>query len=291
MPIISSYILPHGALSLNPSKYPEMKDLTSLHKSCVKISEDIYSLKPDVIVLTTPHGINLTKSFGVYLNSNAEGSAEWQGSWKDYTIKIKIEIDDSKELLKILEEKNIPSEGIISYADDEPLPLRWGEVIPIWFISQPYNNYTMVAEVLPKFIIISIPRKRLTNPESMIDESLLLGREIHNYFSKSNKKVVTITSADLAHTHTVNIENINLTDEADLFDKSIELWARNPLENENILLNASKIVTKYLSCGYIGFVILQGILKEIKTKIIQNVLINTHPTYYGMMVAKFNYTQ
>jgi len=289
MPIIGAYILPHGALSLTPFKYPELKELVLIHKSCCDISDEIKYSNPDLIVLTTPHGISLNTSFGVYLNSVAEGSAEWQGEWSEYKVKVEIDINHSKDFLNRIKIANIPSEGIVGYSDDMPIPIRWGEVIPIWFISQPYYNYSIKPIALPKFVFLSLPRIRLTEPELLVNDCLKLGKEIFEYFNLLDKKVIVITSADLAHTHDKSRLN-TVEDEADLFDKSIELWATNPNENENVLLECSKIVTKYKSCGYLGIVILQGVLRQLKDikEIKSEVLCNEHPTYFGMMVAKFN---
>lgn len=308
MSIIASYILPHGALCLNPNKYPELKNLPIINKSYMNVAEEIYYSKPDIIILTTPHGISLNSCYGIYCNSSASGSAEWLGDYKDYTVKVDLAQDESQELLSILQNKKIPTEGICAYAEDEILPLRWGEAIPIWFISQPYLMYTLKSIPIPKFLIISMPRKRISDPESMINDCLDIGKEIYDFVNTNqlikNKKCIVITSGDMAHTHITLPQNSSITtlnccknlifDEADFFDKNIELWASNPINNENILFDMAKPELTYLSCGYTGFIIQQGIFREI-TKNSKNmnikptILCNEHPTYYGMMVVKFNF--
>lgn len=76
--------MPHGALSLSSYLYPELTELPLIHKSCFKVAEEIYSHIPGIILLITPHRVALNRSFGIYLNSTAECSAEWQGGWKEF---------------------------------------------------------------------------------------------------------------------------------------------------------------------------------------------------------------
>jgi aromatic ring-opening dioxygenase LigB subunit len=301
MPVVGAFIMPHGALPLNPGKYPQYPELMTIFKSCYQVAESIYSLKPDLIYLSTPHGISLTRSYGVYMNNQASGTAEWEGEWKDYTVKVDLSEEDSTNILKMMKTSKFEAEGIVGYSETEFLPLRWGEVIPLWFMQQPYKNNTMNPEPFPKCVILSVPRKRLTEPECMVTECLDLGKELGKYFSNSNKRVVVVVSGDMAHTHITNKTNdfsnmsVDLSqDEADIFDQAIGTWAGDPINNEKTLIDSSRIVTKYLSCGYTGFVILQGLLKEISSRGSQikgNVLCNCHPTYYGMMVAMFEINQ
>jgi aromatic ring-opening dioxygenase LigB subunit len=301
MTFLGAYILPHGAIALNPSKNPQFKELEEIYKSCYTIANEVYALKPDIIFMTTPHGLSLSRSFGFFCNSKASGTAEWENEWKEYKVDITLAKEETESLLKYLKENKYEVEGIISYSEDESLPLRWGEVIPLWFLQQPYKLNTMIPIIFPKVIIMSIPRKRVTEAEQMVSECFDIGSDICEYLTKSfpNKKIVYIVSGDMAHTHIVNPEKMlsldkdttnKYSDEADIFDKAIEKWASDPIANEKSLFECSKIVNKYLSCGYTGFVILQGFISRIKilqNEILGEVLCNLHPSYYGMMVAKF----
>jgi len=297
MPIISSFILPHGALALNPNKYPQYAELIEIYKSANQVADEVYSLKPDLILLMTPHGISTTYSYGIYMNKQASGTAEWENEWKEYKTKVQLSQEKSKELLLFLKEKNkFLFEGIVGYSEDEDIPLRWGEVIPFWFLQQPYKNNTMIPEDFPKCIIMSMPRKRLDQSDTMIEECIEIGNSISELYLNSNLKVVIVVSGDLAHTHNVptikmfNNAIPNEGDNADCYDKSIENWAYDPINNEKCLYEAGKVVKTYLSCGYVGICILHGILTHLKKnsrEIKGNVLCNLHPTYYGMMVARF----
>ena len=59
MPLVGAYILPHGALALNPYKYPQYSELISIYKACNQLGDEIYLMNPDIIFFITPHGLIL----------------------------------------------------------------------------------------------------------------------------------------------------------------------------------------------------------------------------------------
>ena len=469
MPLSGVYIFPHGALTLNPGQYPFYSGVAELNKSCFHLANEIQSKNPDTIFLITPHGISLESSFGIYLNTSAKGSAEWKGSFSDYSVEAKIDTETSHSLLAHLRKNGNKAEGIVAYAEEEPLPLRWGEVIPLWFIEQAYKNNSLEQKPFPKLVVIALPRKRNLNDFNcgagincdvgsnnnkssqgfvkqfffgsakadgveFLKECHKFGRHLGEFFNENKRKFVLLVSGDLAHKHVYppqqlssennenviknnysknnfnninnnnckknaadkfgkefitgktdgyysdnknnfvgnklnrkyntnnniddnslidlkkspsnkisdlinvkinnnndinnnnfdsNLENNNQInkeeneeeqkentissslsirknferlkllgeDDADLLDLSIKEWILNPIINEQILINALDYQKKFLSCGYFGFIVLLGFIKEfsdIFEEIKGEVLACYHPTYYGMMVAKLN---
>jgi len=413
MPLDGVYAFPHGALSLVPGQYPFYKGLEQINKSCFSLANEIYSKSPETIYLITPHGISLETHFGIYLNNSAKGSACWKGAYNDFTFEGIIDSEISKNLLFYLQKNGNKAEGIVSYSEDEPIPLRWGEVIPLWFISQAYANNSVEPKAFPKLVIISMPRKRnlmisccekgkvaLGNESNIVNnlnskqitygsenkdgiefikECHKFGKNFGEFCSEYKKKFVIVVSGDLAHKHiypspsetniddkmtflnlitkndfnnNINnyhiqkkfnlnnlnkiisyekmdqIENINTypkntntenentqfnqksenynqnvnsldksskkiklinQDNAELLDFAIKEWFSNPIVNEQLLISALEYQKKFLSCGYFGYVIMLGFIKEFSDifEVIKGeVLSYCHPTYYGMMVAK-----
>jgi aromatic ring-opening dioxygenase LigB subunit len=68
------------------------------------------------------------------------------------------------------------------------------------------------------------------------------------------------------------------------FDELMEKWAEK-LDSKLLINKAAPMLSKALCCGYIGFVILQGMIenKNFTPKVISRIA----PTYYGMMVASY----
>ncbi len=234
MPLKGIYVFPHGALSLIPGQYPIYNGLEEINKSCFKLSNEIYNINPEVIFLITPHGISLENNFGVYLNNYAKGSAEWKGAYKDFHFEGIIDSEIAKNLLYYLQQNGNKAEGIVSYAEDEYIPLRWGEVIPLWYINQAYTNNSIEAKTFPKLIILSLPRKRnLINFDSdkkkiinnndfkhlsynennyevdFLKECHKFGRSMGEFCNENIKNFIMIVSGDLAHKHVFNYKNVD----------------------------------------------------------------------------------
>ncbi len=99
--------------------------------------------------------------------------------------------------------------------------------------------------------------------------------------------MVVIASSDLAHTH-VATGPYGFSKAAAPFDKAVGAWAANPSTGAEWLLGvAGKLVGKALSCGFPSLVMLQGVLGRDFPRYRPRLLANTHPTYYGMLVAIF----
>ncbi len=64
-------------------------------------------------------------------------------------------------------------------------------------------------------------------------------------------------------------------------------WA-STLDEHSLLVTAAGLVDQALSCGYAGLVMLHGMLVAKGLSSWQpDILVNHHPSYYGMMVASF----
>ncbi|MHA1737049.1 MAG: hypothetical protein ACTSXA_05330 [Candidatus Heimdallarchaeota archaeon] len=275
MTIIGAYILPHGSMVLDLDKEGLPQEAVDLHIAMVEMAKEIEDLQPDIIFMTTPHSIALTNDFGIYLNKGGSGSAEWMDEYKDFQVNIEFDQEISQNLLDYLIDKETSINGVVTYTASVDAPLRWGEVVPLWFIRNLSKK--------PKFILLSQPLRRLEDAEELVPETLTLGNDLRLFFEKLNKKVVILISADMGHTHHKE-GPYGYHEMAEQFDELMEKWA-GKLDSKLLIKKATPMLTKALCCGYIGFVMLQGMLenKEFTPKVISR----SAPTYYGMMVASY----
>jgi len=175
-------------------------------------------------------------------------------------------------MLASLADARLNISQIRAFANAEPIPLRWGEIIPLSFL----NDHAV--------IVLSIPSKR-SAPVPMIPELIQLGRHLRDYFEKIPRRVVVVISADLAHTH-LECGPFGYSDTAAPFDEACGQWAKT-LDPKPLLVDAASLVDRALSCGFPGLVLLEGILEPTREQWKPELLANFHPTYYGMLVAKF----
>ena len=275
MTIIGAYILPHGSLVLDLDKEGLPQEAIDLHNAMVEMAKEIEDLQPDIIFITTPHSIALTNDFGIYLNKGGSGSAEWMGEYKDFHVNIEFDQEISQNLLDYLIDKETAINGVVTYTASADVPLRWGEVVPLWFLRNLTNK--------PKFVLLSQPLRRLEDPEELIPETLTLGNDLRIFFENLKKRVLVLISADTGHTHQKE-GPYGYHEMAEQFDLLMENWA-GKLDRKLLIRKAAPMLPKALCCGYIGFVILQGMLenKDYTPKVITR----SAPTYYGMMVASY----
>lgn len=183
--------------------------------------------------------------------------------------------------------------------ESDTLPLRWGEVIPWWFINQAAEN---VGFQLPPVIFIGQPSKRIEGTQRMIPELLKLGENIFQWIQTNEnvalKRIAMVISSDLSHYHSADPTSPYPHSEfATVFDGFIEEWAniernsKRELESyEKVVTRAGGLVDRIGSCGYTGLVTLHGFLNKAVQAGLQfqaRLVYYSVPTYYGMMVNNF----
>ncbi len=275
--IVGAAIAPHGSLILPVSSTGDSK-ASKIHQSMEILAEHIQSLKPDIIFLSTPHGIALETDFGIYKNENAYGTAEWKNDYKEFTSSLFLDVKVASSLLQNLQTKSHKIQGITTYSALEPIPLRWGEVVPTWFLRN----------IKAKYIILTQPSRRINHALDMISELEKLGQDAGSFFNSINERVFILISADMAHTYQED-GPYGIHPSAQPFDDEVEKWAKT-LNRKYLIEGAGPMLYTALACGYTGFVLVDALMRSLKIKVKSEVLCNLHPTYYGMMVVKFAFS-
>ncbi len=342
MPLVSALVLPHGTMPFDGDPSLCFSDETTaaalrvktippeLKKDCSAIFtltndavQSILNTRPDVIFLNTPHGICLSDSMGVYTNPKARGNAEWNGQWDEYSIEVDLDMTLSEGLIHHLRGAGIPTEGITCFSRYDS-PLRWGEVVPLWYLKPLLQTGT-------KLVITSNPT-RLKSAKG-VEEIGHIGKSLGAYINSLEQRVLYVCSGDLAHTHRHDC-HIELylpspkwpTSPPSItalpFDVSIANWIQavpysdvgntGPLKTvkpssgvwDAVTLKQAKqwldraflLKTTALSCGFNGFCLLQGMLEAdiscqtvggSRTSFSTTLFCRLAPTYYGMMSASF----
>lgn len=330
MPLVSSVVLPHGAMVFDGGEgctaaaaerlrnLPESlrDDCHTLFKTSCEAAEMVKATKPDVIFLNTPHGLCLSNAHCVYLNSKAKGSAEWNNQWMEYNVSVDLDSQLAQAFVEHLQKEGVPVEGMNAFGACE-VPLRWGEVIPLWF----FRDLTACGV---KVVIFSNPLKR--KQPLMLCDVAEIGSSVGKFFNSLEQRVLYVVSGDLAHSHETSCTlplyladprwNMPKSKTALPFDLCIEHWIRctsysltketGPVKTkekhfvtwdsascknaEQWLSRAMDLKQTALSCGIYGFGILHGVLMaEVKgkTNFDAHLLCRLAPTYYGMAVAAF----
>lgn len=359
--IIGAATIPHGDFAYDPSLVNYENGSSQLHDACISIGKWIINeMKPDLIFLSTPHGMALDVDFLIYKNSNESGYAIvgqdlHNNSYPGYKVNLSIhtntEIADKfVSLLKYSSKQSTVNDnldndhltkdsisnqsnmmwnesfhtkntkntqdihnnnnnnnvsGILGFADSLPLPISWGEILPIKYLQNALPNND--SSLLPNFLIFSQPLRRYNHSVEMIDELLNLGGIMYDIFERNeyfkDLNIFLIISADLAHTHYYpQCMPYGYCSCAEPFDIAVNKWASLMNRTELIVNAAYQQSIGAMSCGFTGLVLLQGVFDQseeyfnyinhhnrtLSSQIwVSDMQANYHPTYYGMMAANF----
>lgn len=292
----------------------------------VRTAARVRAMRPDIVVLHSPHSICLSDSLGVYLNPTAAGSAAWMGAWDEFTVAIRLAEEQAKHLLSHLKAAEVKAEGIVAFASFD-IPMRWSEAIPAWFLTQALGGEigprdeqqgspVEPADGEPRFILLSegcgggtgaSSADRAAVSPGKIPETLRTGKEIAAWAAGRPERIVFVGSVDLAHGHG-NSRCPPLADGsgpdpryrnpryetplagAEPFDEAMQCWACS-LDSNHILETAPPLLAEALACGYDGCVMMHGLMGEGDASSTwqpeEDCFHYGRPVYYGMMTAAF----
>lgn len=297
--LIGAAVIPHGDFALDPGLIHGANGSTAVHNAATAVGQALAGLRPDLILVSSPHGIEASRDFALYGNSNSSGYAligqdMHNASWPLYKVPLSIPLAKgvSDELTRALgpRGRGLNVSSMLGWADSEPFPLRWGEVVPLWFMRSYIANGTGAGGAPPQGLVLSQPARRYNDSVAMVPELLSLGAALRASLDALQQTVVVIISADLAHTHEAS-GPYGYSPTAEPFDQACGRWAGS-LNATALTVDAAALADRALSCGYTGMVMLQGMLADEgrapwRSSWRPRLWANEHPTYYGMLVASF----
>ena len=184
--ILGYYLMPHPPIIIPDIGRGEEKKIEKTSVACEKIGREIADIKPDTIVIVTPHGPMFSDAVAISAGKHIYGDLN---QFRCSNIKISLDLDE--EFVTSLSLK-CHLEGIQSVLIDDKLLGRYGRkleldhgsIVPLYFINKYYNDYKLVHITY-----------------SMIGDLNLykLGILISNTAEELNRKTVFIASGDLSH--------------------------------------------------------------------------------------------
>ena len=290
--LVGAVVMPHGGIALAPwnlntTNTTVQKEAWALHDACAEVAAFLQSLQPDIVLLSTPHGVSDLYNFVFYWNPTGSGSADTDNCVCPpccFNVTVSLDVNLTESLVTKLRGQKEAVSAVSAFGppgqSDEPFPLKWGEVIPLYFIQ---NG----GEESFHAVILSQPSRRYTEDVKMIPELLQLGKELYHMLDSLPQRVAMVISGDLAHTHSKD-GPYGYSPAAEPFDEACGKWVES-MSDPPLLREAAGLVDKALSCGFTGFVMLHGMLQEGggARAWASRLYANYHPSYYGMMVASF----
>jgi aromatic ring-opening dioxygenase LigB subunit len=271
-------MLPHGS-EITVADKPGNEGFRSLHEAMQQAGSAVAERKTDLVMLLTPHGYSLATAYNVYLHESFDGQfhdtshphtfgeivahSRWTG-----------ERSQAERLLSTMQESGIAADGMMYGAPDYPLPLGWGESVPLHYIA---------GSDTPHVVITALPRSRY---DRLLDMQKDLTAIAHIWLDAANAypgNVCLVSSADLAHTHSAT-GPYGFHESAAVFDTLLQQWVQSPKRETLAQLLALQPTAK--ACGISGLTVLQTLLEATGFACVQATY--ACPTYFGMMVARWS---
>ena len=179
MALVGAFIVPHPPLIVPEVGRGEEKKVNKTVQSYHEVAKRIAALKPDTIILTTPHSIMYSDYFHISPGKKARGNF---GNFRAKEVAFQIEYDE--EFVQALE-ACAEREGIEAGTLGEKNPeLDHGTMVPLYFINQYYKDYRLVRVGLSG---LSLPLH------------YRLGKCALKTADKLDRRIVFVASGDLSH--------------------------------------------------------------------------------------------
>ena len=238
MSIVAAFMVPHPPLIVpNVGKGGEA-EIEETTRSYDEVGRQIAKLKPDTIVISSPHSVMYADYFHISPGRHASGSFS---RFNAPEVKFDEDYDDElvKRIEKLCEEKDFPA-GTLGERDKE---LDHGTMVPLYFIRKYLNDFKLV---------------RLGLSGLDLTRHYELGQIINEAVEELGRRVVYVASGDLSH-KLKDYGPYGFAKEGPVYDERImDVCSRG--EFLKLFDFDENFCEKAAECGHRSFVIMAGAL-------------------------------
>lgn len=266
MIIEETFIVPHPSLIIPEIGKGDQFKISKTIDAYHEIADRISTIKPDTIIIISPH----STSYSDYIHISSKEDAK--GSFNRFGVaNIKMHVLYDQELIKSItdfaDEENIRA-GTLGEINE---PLDHGVMVPLYFINQKYQDYKLV-------------RISISNQSSLVHYQF--GKCLQKAVAMTNKKVVIVASGDLSHKLTED-GPYGFSSDGSVFDRKITT-AMSSGDFLAFLNFKEELCESAAECGLRSFIIMAGALDGYGVS--SNLLSYEGPFGVGYAVASFKVT-
>lgn len=242
MSIVGAFIVPHPPLIVHEVGKGSEEQIARTRESYIQIAEEISSLKPDTIIVSSPHAPLYRDGFYLSDGEVLTGDFSKFGA-SNVTFQEMIDLDLVDMIFEVSRTRGVPV-GRVS-----DIELDHGTMVPLYFIRKKYNDF--------KLVVLGISDLSLYDHYKM-------GEIIQEAVHKTNKKVVYIASGDLSH-KLQTYGPYGFVEEGPIYDKRIMEDASKG-DFYSFFHYSEDFLDKASPCGHWSFLMMAGALDGIDVK-------------------------
>lgn len=144
--ISAFYTMPHPPIIIPEVGKGEEKKIQSTIDACLKVGEEVSVIKPDTVIIVTPHGPLFSDAVAISCEDSIYGNLN---NFRTPEVELDLEIDKklTHEIIKYADNENISVAEINKYSAEKygiKYELDHGSIIPLYFISKKYSGFKLV---------------------------------------------------------------------------------------------------------------------------------------------------
>src|SRR5712664_3621853 len=191
MPLEYACIMPHGSDIIPQLAVRKTEHLFEQTRESVRrIARDIRGIRPDLIIIATPHNLRLQSKIAIVTAENSTGQLSGPRGRK-VKLSLRCDREFGHDMLEEATRKHLPVVGANYGTAEGPgsdMPMDWGVLVPMWFVAKE-------ERVKARTVIVTPSR------EIPLKKNIAFGMAIAELAAKGKKRIVFIASADQAHAH------------------------------------------------------------------------------------------
>ena len=250
--ILGAYIMPHPPIIIHQIGKGEERKIQKTIDACKEVAKRIAALKPQTIVLTSPHSVLYADYFHISSGSGAKGSFS---QFSAPQVKMEVAYDEEfvKHLCNLAERSSFPAGTLGERAEYKALD--HGVMVPLSFVNEQYTDYKLV-------------RIGLSGLSPL--EHYKLGKMITEVSNKLNRRVVFLASGDLSHKLTDD-GPYGFSPDGPIFDEQVTEAMANA-DFLKFLTFEPEFCDSAAECGLRSFMIMAGALdcKDVKAELLSH---------------------
>ncbi len=238
MSIVAAFMVPHPPMIVPEVGRGSEKQVEKTIKAYEKVADQIAALKPETIIISSPHSVMYSDYFHISPGSGAVGSFAEFGA-----AQVRFEVSYDEELVKLVAGKAESAGFPAGTLGEKNSSLDHGTMVPLWFILKKYKDFKLVRTGLSGYDLL---------------KHYEYGKMIKDAVESLGRRVVYVASGDLSH-KLQDYGPYGFAEEGPEYDKRI-MDVCSAARFGELFDFDENFCQKAAECGHKSFVIMAGAL-------------------------------
>ena len=244
MPVLAAYMVPHPPMIIPQVGKGSERQIEKTVRAYEEIAAEIAELRPETIIISSPHSVLYADYFHISPGKEAEGNFGQFGASR-VSFREAYDTGLREAVCRIAEEEGFPA-GTLGERDRR---LDHGTMVPLYFAEQKYRDFRLLRVGLS-----GLP----------LTDHYALGQIIGRAVEETGRRVVFIASGDLSH-KLQEYGPYGFAPEGPEYDKRVMDVCSRAAFGE-LLDFSESFCDRAAECGHRSFVIMAGLLDGMEVR-------------------------